>query len=105
MLFLAFAEAIHKSFEGDDAADNIVAGLFNEAGSARAEGLEGFVAAFLQGDHQAERRRRAARSRRPLLLDCGRGTGAVLRRASQPDAPPAAPRAHIQTPLRPTLTR
>ncbi len=84
LLFPAFSEAVDKTLEGHDAADNIVAGLFHAAGSARAEGLEGFVAAFLHGDHQAERSRRAARSRKPLLLVCGAetGTAIVLRRAS-----------------------
>src|SRR5438552_18199179 len=82
-LLLAFAEAVDKGLESDDAADHVVAGHFNPAASARAKRLEAFVAAFLQGDHQAERRRRAARVRRPLLWleDCGEAWGTVFRRA------------------------
>src|SRR5258708_22734155 len=68
LLLLTFSEAIDKGLESDDAADNVIAGLFNAAGSARAERLEAFVAAFLQSYHPAERRRRAARVRRPLFV-------------------------------------
>ena len=82
LLLLAFPEAVHESLEGHRAADHVVASHFNTAGGARAERLESFIAAFLQGNHQADRSRRAARSRRPLPLVCSTGTGVSLRRAS-----------------------
>ncbi len=82
LLLLALAKAIDKSLEGDDSADDVVARHFNAAGSAGAERLDAFVAAFLQCNHQAERSNRAARSRKPCPLDGATGTGVSLRRAS-----------------------
>src|SRR5260370_23183093 len=82
LLPLTLAEAIHKSLDGDDAADDVVAGLFNATRGTGTEVSESLVAVLLQGNHQAERSRRAARSRKPLPLLCGGGTTIVLRRAS-----------------------
>src|SRR5260370_910455 len=78
LLFPAFSEAVDKSLEGHDAADNIVAGLFHAAGGARAKWFEGFVAAFLQGDHQAARKRRDARPRTPVPLVCAAGSATAI---------------------------
>src|SRR5258708_30678538 len=58
LLLLTFSEAIDKGLESDDAADNVIAGLFNAAVSARDEWLEAVVPAFLLSDHQAARRSR-----------------------------------------------
>ena len=81
-LLEVFIESIDEGFQGHRAANHIVAGFIDAASGAGTDRLECLVAAFLRGDHQAERRRRAARSRKPLPFVCGTGTVAVvLRRA------------------------
>jgi len=83
LLLQVLAEGINESLEGHGAANDIVAGFFDAARGSGPDQLQSLVAAFLRCDHQAERRRREARSRKPLLpLVCGTGTGvAGLRRA------------------------
>src|SRR5260370_42564143 len=85
LLFEVLAEGINESLEGHGAANNIVASLIDPARGSGADQFQSLVAACLRGNHQAERRRRAARSGRPLPLVplvWGTGTGVALRRAS-----------------------
>ena len=82
LLLEVFAETVQKGFACHDAANDVVPRFFDAARGTRTEVSESFVAVLLQCNHHAERRRRAARSRRPLPLVCGGACGVTLRRAS-----------------------
>ena len=82
LLLQAITETAQKGFQGDDAAQEVVPRFFDATRGTGTELSEKFVAVFLRGDHHAERKRRAARSRRPLPLVCGAACGMTLRRAS-----------------------
>src|SRR5712692_4542723 len=75
LLLEILAEGINESLEGYGAANDIVASFFDAARGSGPDQLQSLVAALWRCNHQAERRRRAARSRRPLPLVCGKGTG------------------------------
>src|SRR6267143_2515810 len=80
LLLEVLTEVVKKGFKGDGSADNVVARLIDAARGPGPEVSEGFVPALWQGNH-AERRRREARSRRPLPLVCGGACGITLVRA------------------------
>src|SRR5260370_14904561 len=83
LLLLALPETVDEGLESHGAADDVVTRFFHAARGAGTERLEGFVTAFLQCDHYAERSRRAARSRWPFTLGCrGTGDGILFQRAS-----------------------
>src|SRR5260370_19456633 len=87
LLFEVLAEGINESLEGHDAANDIVTSFIDPARGSGADQFQSLVAACLRGNHQAERRRRAARSGRPFpwpsvpfVAETGAGVG--RRRAS-----------------------
>ena len=82
LLLQVLAEGINESLESHGAANDIVASFIDPARGSGPDRFQSLVAAFWWCNHQAERRRRAARSRKPFPLVCGTGTGvAGLRRA------------------------
>src|SRR6266850_377092 len=82
LLLEAFAETVQEGFDGDDAANDVVPRFVDATRGSGTEVSECFVAVLLQSNHHAERRRRAARPRRPLPLLCGGACGMTLWRAS-----------------------
>src|ERR1700741_3461869 len=68
LLLEATAETVQKGFAGDDAANDVFPRFFDATRGPGTEVSENFVAVILRRIHHAERKRRAARSRRPLPL-------------------------------------
>src|SRR6266568_2757868 len=64
LLFQVLAEGINEGLEGHRAANDVVASFIDPARGSRPDQLQSLVAAFWRCNHYAERRRRAARSRR-----------------------------------------
>src|SRR5260370_31365085 len=81
LLLEVFAETVQKGFTCHDAANDVVPCFVDAARGARTAGSEGLVAVLLQCNHHAERRRPAARSRRPLPLVCVGACGMTAGRA------------------------
>src|SRR5260370_17909854 len=79
LLLVVFTETVQKGFACDDAANDVVPRFFDAARGARTEVSETFVAVLLQCNHHAERRRRPARSSRPLPLVFGVACGITVR--------------------------
>jgi len=82
LLLQAITETVQKGFQRDDAAKDVVPRFLDPTRGTGTEVSENFVAVSLRGNHHAERKRRAARSRRPLPVVCGAACGMTLRRAS-----------------------